>query len=259
MKQENAAEILELDAKNYEENFTDDETADEITDEKKPNKRGYKSKFSLFTLAEKKVFAYTVGQLALYVIFGAFCGYAGETIGRVIDKGIIDGRYMFMPFIFGYGVGVVLAYLVFDRPSNMRLFGLKILPKEGKKNKVFRSVIFYLTAFCIITFCEWGFGALVEAITGQQLWNYNGIPLHFTQYVSLPTSLAFTTGVFVIMEFVTPALMNFFGKILNKKTIIVAFALLALMFADTAFMMLRLFVKGYAPQNWQIILPWAKI
>ncbi len=255
MTQENAAEVLELDAKNIEENFT----ADGNSDEKKTNKHGYKSKFSLFALAEKKVFAYTIGQLALYAIFGAFCGYAGETIGRVIDKGIIDGRYMFMPFIFGYGVGVVLAYLVFDRPSNMRIFGLKILPQEKKRNKVLRSVIFYLTAFCIITFCEWGFGALVEAITGQQLWNYNGIPLHFTQYVSLPTSLAFTTGVFVIMEFVTPALMKFFEKILNKKTIIVAFALLALMFADTAFMMLRLFIAGHAPQNWQIILPWATV
>lgn len=145
--------------------------------EKEVEKRAGKSakKFDFFKIFDVKVFEYTIGQLMMFVIFCAFCGFMVENIGRTIDQGIFDGRYMFLPFIFGYGIGVLIAYLALGRPSGFRIFSVRILKEDTKKNKVIRCLLYYLTAFIIITMSEWGFGTLVEAVTGQKLWNYSNM------------------------------------------------------------------------------------
>lgn len=228
--------------------------------EKEVEKRAGKSarKFDFFKIFDVKVFDYTIGQLMMFVIFCAFCGFMVENIGRTIDQGIFDGRYMFLPFIFGYGIGVLIAYLALGRPSGFRIFSVRILKEDTKKNKVIRCLLYYLTAFIIITMSEWGFGTLVEAVTGQKLWNYSNMWGHIGRYASLPTSFGFSSGVFVVMEFLMPPLMKLFEKISNKATLGIAFTLLCLMFADTMYMMIRLFVMHDSTQHWRIVFPWAK-
>lgn len=105
--------------------------------EKEVEKRAGKSakKFDFFKIFDVKVFEYTIGQLMMFVIFCAFCGFMVENIGRTIDQGIFDGRYMFLPFIFGYGIGVLIAYLALGRPSGFRIFSVRILKEDTKKKQ----------------------------------------------------------------------------------------------------------------------------
>ena len=102
-----------------------------------------------------------------------------------------------------------------------------------------------------------GYGLLVEATTGKQLWNYSNIPTHITQYTSLLTSLLFTTGVFAVMEYLMPALMRFFERISSSTAVVViSLSLFVLALADMLFMMLRLFITGTAKAWWRIDFPW---
>ena len=240
----------------YREACMSEETMQTIEAEKEVEKSP--KKFEFFKIFDIKVFDYTVGQLMMFVLFCGFCGFMAENIGRTIDQGIFDGRYMFLPFILGYGIGVLIAYLALGRPSTFRIFSVRVLKEDTKKNKAIRCLLYYLTAFIIITMSEWGFGTLVEAVTGQKLWNYSNMWGHFGRYASLPTSFGFSLGVFVIMEFIMPSLMKLFGKISNKVTLGIAFTLFCLTFADTLYMLIRLFVMHDSTQHWRIVFPWAK-
>ncbi len=207
---------------------------------------------------DKKILEYTISQYVSYTLFCALCGFLAEDIGRMITLGNVDSRYMHMPFIMPYGLGVLVAYLALGRPSEFRIFGWHFIKGDSKKERNIRRVLYYVFAFCCITFGEMGYGLLVEATTGRQLWNYNDIPLHITQYTSIPTSFLFTTGVFVVMEYFTPAIMRFFDRNSSDATFVFTSIILLLSFTDMIVMMIRLFANGYASQWWSIDLPWAK-
>lgn len=209
-------------------------------------------------IRNKKILGYTVAQYTLFGLFCALCGFIAENTGRIITLGNFDSRYMILPFIMPYGLGVLVAYLALGRPSEFRFFGWHFIKGNEKRDRNIRRVLYYIVAFVCITAGEMGYGLLVEATTGKQLWNYSTIPLHITQYTSIPTSFLFTTGVFVVMEYLMPALMRFFDRISSRTIFVISALLFILSFADMIIMMLRLFITGYSKQYWSVNLPWHK-
>lgn len=203
-----------------------------------------------------KLLGYTVAQYAMFTLFCSFFGFLAENLGKTIIQGIFDSRFMILPFIMPYGLGILAAYLVLGRPSEFRIFGYHFIKGDGKKVKNLRRLLYYIVAFAAITFGEMGYGLLVEATTGKQLWDYSHIPTHITQYTSIITSFLFTTGVYVVMEYIMPAIMRFFEKISSVPVVIIALLLFCLSVADMLFMMIRLFVNGAAKCWWRIEFPW---
>lgn len=209
------------------------------------------------TAKTKKILGYTVAQYAMFTLFCSFAGFLTENISRILTQGILDSRFMLLPFIMPYGLGVLAAYLALGRPSEFRFFGWHFIKGDDKKSRNLRRTLYYITAYVMITLGEMGYGLLVEATTGKQLWNYSNIPTHITQYTSLLTSLLFTTGVFAVMEYLMPALMRFFERISSSTAVVViSLSLFVLALADMLFMMLRLFITGTAKAWWRIDFPW---
>lgn len=210
-------------------------------------------------IRNKKILGYTISQYVLFALFCSLCGFVAENTGRIITLGNFDSRYMLLPFIMPYGLGVLAAYLVLGRPSEFRFFGWRFIKGDGRRDRNIRRVLYFVAAFVCISAGEAGYGLLVEATTGKRLWNYSNIPLHVTQYTSIPTSILFTSGVFVVTEYLMPALMRFFEKISSRAIFVVSAILFVLSFADMIAMMIRLFVTGTAKQFWSVNLPWCKI
>lgn len=208
------------------------------------------------TAKTKKILGYTVAQYAMFALFCSFAGFLAENVGRTIVQGIFDSRFMILPFIMPYGLGVLAAYLALGRPSEFRFFGWHFIKGDDKKSRNLRRALYYVTAFAAITLGEMGYGLLVEATTGKQLWNYSDIPTHITQYTSLLTSFLFTSGVFAVMEYLMPAIMRFFERISSDAVVVISLVLFIASVADMLFMMLRLFITGAAKPWWRIDFPW---
>lgn len=200
-------------------------------------------------------FSCSIIELLFTSVIAAFAGYLIETVTRAVSQGIIDDRHQYLPFLGAYGFAVLVMYAVFDRPSDMRFFRIKIFPRETKHAVYQRVAVYYATMFFIVTFGELLVGFLFERL-GQKAWDYTDIPLHITQYTSIPTSLAFAAAAVVFMQFVFSWLVTLCKKIPKKVLTPLTVVLFALIVADWLQMILRLAVTGALPDFWAIHLPW---
>ncbi len=131
---------------------------------------------------------YDLYSLGIMMAVISFLGFCLENIWLMITKGYIDNRNMNMPFLMGYGVLVVGMYLLIGTPENVVLCGIGIT--DASRTKCL--VIYFLCAFTVVTVCELILGRFMEKFCGIQYWNYNWIPMHITQYTSVPTSIGFS-------------------------------------------------------------------
>lgn len=211
-------------------------------------------------MTEKKhwqIADYPVIHLLFVGIIAAFEGYLIENGTRAVTQGIIDDRHQYLPFLFAYDLVVLVMYGIFDRPSKMRFFGLHVLPKESKKNRILRMVIYYVSMFVIVTVFEMLVGLGFEALGGGvRPWDYTKVPLHITPYTSVPTSLTFAAIILVFMEWVFPWLIKLCQKIPAKVLVPLTIVLTALLVIDWLQMLLTLAITGDLPDFWAIYLPW---
>ena len=76
-------------------------------------------------------------------------------------------------------------------------------------------------------------GFAVEKIGGFIYWDYSNIPLNFTRYTSLPTSLGFGLIIMLFMGFVyEPAMRLFEGKMNSPVWNVASVVLAALLLVD---------------------------
>lgn len=144
--------------------------------------------------------------LVLVVTVVAFIGFAVENIWLAFSKGFMDNRNMFLPFLLGYGIAMLIVYLLFGLPHQPLFFGFEI----DIENQIIRNVYYYVMMVICISVGEIALGTAVEKICGYQWWNYSWIPFHITQYTSIPTSMGFAVIVFVVMRYGFDFLMHLF-------------------------------------------------
>lgn len=133
------------------------------------------------------IMKYDIYSLGIMVAVISFLGFSLENLWLSLTKGFIDNRNMNAPFLMGYGLLVVGMYLLLGTPENMAL--AEMVPVDRSKGEKF--FVYFLCAFAVVTVGELILGHLMEKICGIQYWNYNWIPLHITQYTSIPTSIGF--------------------------------------------------------------------
>ena len=139
--------------------------------------------------------------------------------------------FLSLPLCPIYGGTLMAVYFLFGTPDEAR--GLL----KRVDNPLVRSLIYLTAAFLAPTAAELIVGAYFDKFHGVWLWSYNGLPLNFKGYISLPISVLWAVMIFLFMKFIFPSLKKWIFKI--PKTLSIAFA------AAFATVVLADFVKSY--------------
>ena len=157
------------------------------------------------------------------IIIVSFLGYCFEDFWMLIRYSNLDNRNMYLPFLLGYGVFIVLIYYIIGTPN-------KIFNKYEKK-KPFNYLLYILVAFLLVSVSELTLGVSVERTLHFSYWDYSKIPLHFTKYVSIPTSIGFALVLTLFMSYLFEPLKNKisdFSKKIPKLLLILVISVMTL-------------------------------
>ena len=146
------------------------------------------------------------------IVFASFIGYVVENLFKLVMNGYVDNRYMFLPFLLGYGLFIAVIGIFMGTPNN--LFPLKSC--QPKITKPLAYLIYFAITVLLVSVGELALGYAVEAIGGFNYWDYSNLPLHFTKYTSLPTSVGFGAIITAFMGFIYEPSIRFFEK--KKKS-----------------------------------------
>ena len=187
--------------------------------------------------------------LCMMVAVMALLGWVVENFFMLLTCGCIDNRSMYLPFLFGYGAGIVAIYLMLGTPDELRFFGRPIVVNSLAK----RIIIYMIEAIILVSVGEIVIGTVVEEVCGFEWWNYSAYPLHVTKYTSLPTSFLFATLITVFMKFCFMPFYNFFEKWNGPVLKVVAIVLMVLMIADFIYAAYQMYETGWLLIRWRII------
>ena len=141
-------------------------------------------------------------------VFASFIGYVVENLFKLVMNGYVDNRYMFLPFLLGYGLFIAAIGILIGTPNN--LFPLS--KRRPKLKKPVAYLFYFLLTALLVSAGELALGYAVEAIGGFNYWDYSKLPLNFTKYTSLPTSVGFGAIITAFMGFVYEPAIRFFEK-----------------------------------------------
>ena len=185
----------------------------------------------------------------------SFLGFVLENCWLALSKGYVDNRNMNLPFLLGYGLVIIGAYILVGTPDSLRInkrFNISL----GKKGS---CVLYFLMSVVLISLGELILGTFIERKFGFEYWNYTWIPLHITKYTSVPTSLGLGALLTLFMKYGFTPLMDYIHNMPATVVKVVGIALMALITADfimsfaTMFRTRKLYVK------WVINLRGSKI
>ncbi|MGN0005921.1 MAG: hypothetical protein ACI37Z_08120 [Candidatus Gastranaerophilaceae bacterium] len=198
------------------------------------------------------LYDYTIADLWLASLVFANIGYWVENLFRLFSKGILDSRNQVLPFLFCYSIAMWALYFALGTPKKARIFNHRIISDDSIKSQRLSVLCYFLISFFFIFFGEIVVGTMFEKISGIQLWNYSGIPLHMTQYTSVPTTIALSTGVVVLMEYFFTPLMNAIHKLKKKTVLKIDYILGGLIIIDWLYMMISINFFKVSPNYWSI-------
>ena len=141
-------------------------------------------------------------------VFASFIGYVVENLFKLVMNGYVDNRYMFLPFLLGYGLFIAAIGVLIGTPNN--LFPLS--KRQPKLKKLVAYLFYFLLTALLVSAGELALGYAVEAIGGFNYWDYSKLPLNFTKYTSLPTSVGFGAIITAFMGFIYEPAIRFFEK-----------------------------------------------
>lgn len=144
---------------------------------------------------------YSLATYLLTITIISFLGFCVENVWLAFTQKCIDNRNMSLPFLLGYGLAVVGIYFIFGTPKKW------LSKKLSNKFGVYLS--YFILMMLLVSIGEIILGKTVEHICGFSYWNYEWIPLHFTKYTSVPTSIGFAGIIIFFMDYIMePVLYN---------------------------------------------------
>lgn len=112
---------------------------------------------------------YEIYALGILVAVISFLGFVVENIWLAMTKGYINNRNMNAPFLLGYGLLIVVFYLILGTPNRMVL-PLSLQKKLRKRGKY---ILYFFCALLAVCICEIVLGGVVEKLCGIEYWNYD--------------------------------------------------------------------------------------
>ncbi|MBQ8625988.1 MAG: putative ABC transporter permease, partial [Agathobacter sp.] len=161
-----------------------------------------------------------------------------------------DNRSMYFPFLLGYGIGIVLIYLIMGTPDELHIFGKKIVIESKAK----RILLYLLEDMILVSVGEIVIGTVVENVCGFEWWNYSSYPLHITKYTSVPTSFLFASLITIFMNFGFSPLLKFFEGWNETVLKVVAIVLMIIMIGDFLYAAYQMYQTNWLLIRWRIIL-----
>lgn len=199
-----------------------------------------------------KLYDYDISHLWLASLVYAHIGYWVENLFRLASKGILDSRNQILPFLFCYSIAMWALYFALGTPKKARAFNIRLFTKDDKKTQLLSQLYYFTVVFLFVFFGEIIVGTMFEQISGIQLWNYSGIPLHITQYTSIPTTTALSLGVVFLMEYFFTPLMSRIITIPYHKVLKLDYILGGAIVLDWLIMMISINVFKVSPAYWSI-------
>ncbi len=147
---------------------------------------------------------YGVFALLAMAIVISFLGFCLENAWLAYTKGFVDNRNFSLPFLAGYGILVLGIYFIIGTPEEMRAFAFFDL----KTDHTARVILYFADAFLTVSIAEVILGTVFEKATGVIWWDYTRLPLHFTRYTSVFTSMGFALVITLFMDNVFTPLMD---------------------------------------------------
>ena len=188
--------------------------------------------------------------MCMVMVFVSFMGFLIEGVWMSITKGFFNNRNMHLPFLIGYGLGVIIVDLLWGRPQAPHFCG-KEFPF---KNKILNFALYFIAIFFTVSIAELIMGHTMEAICGFYWWNYTYLPLHFTRYTSLPTGILFSTAISVFMGVCYEPLISFFEKRINKLVKVIAVGMVIILMCDFAYSTYCMYQMQNRNQLWKIYI-----
>ncbi len=189
-------------------------------------------------------------HLIKMLVFTSFIGFLVENGFKLFMNGYIDNRFMFLPFLLGYGIFTVAIGVLIGTPQNL-------IPLSNKQIRIkapLNLLIYFLLMSLLVTAGELALGFTVEWIAGFHYWDYTALPFHFTRYTSLFTSLGFGFIITIFMGFIYEPVMRFFNRKMNgKHSNVFSIAILALLVADFIASFTVMIAAGKRMKIWRIV------
>lgn len=144
--------------------------------------------------------------LIMLVATVSFLGFIVENVWLALTKGYIDNRNMCFPFLLGYGLAILLIYVILGTPKKIWLFGKMFFIK----NKIIKFLVYFIGVMICVSIGEIVLGTFVEKVCNFYWWDYSSLPLHITRYTSIPTSTMFSALIYFFMDNIFQPLYFFF-------------------------------------------------
>lgn len=166
--------------------------------------------------------------LCMIVAVVSFLGFVVENVWLAATKGFMDNRNMYFPFLIGYGIAIMLIFAIFGTPKRVWFLGKTI----RVQSRIMRILIYFIGVMICICVGEIVLGTVVEKVCHFCWWDYSKLPLHITQYTSIPTGMMFSILITVFMDcFFEPLYFFFQGWNYNVLSVVAKF-LMAVMIGD---------------------------
>lgn len=178
--------------------------------------------------AERKAVWYErAAKYFLLNILLSFIGWAYETTVMFFMTGGFQNRgFLSLPLCPIYGSTLMTIYFLVGTPDEGR--GLL----KNAENPLVRSIVYLFAAFLAPTVAELLVGAVFDRFFGVWLWSYNGLPLNFRGYISLPISVLWMVMIFFFMKFLFPPIKKTVFKIPKTAAVVLAVTLAVVVGAD---------------------------
>ena len=186
--------------------------------------------------------------LIMILVTVSFLGFVVENVWLGVTKGYMDNRNMMLPFLLGYGVAVLGIYFLFGTPAKLRILGLRL----NLKSEYMQLFVYYGIVMICISVGEIVLGKLVEKTCQIKWWDYSKLPLHITQYTSVPTSAGFSMMVVTFMNKIFVPLYETFMAWDYVRLRNTAMILLVLLVADYLYHTYLMFTQKAMISRWVI-------
>lgn len=191
---------------------------------------------------------YNIYALGIMAAIVSFLGFVVENVWLALTKGYIDNRNMNAPFLVGYGMLILAMYFLLGTPEE--LFILKKLKRDIPKWAA--VIIYFILSFFIVCIAEIALGVTFEKISGIQYWNYSMLPLHFTQYTSVPTSMGFALLITVFMGAIFNPLMGLIMRMNPRLMKWLSIILVIIMLGDLIINFYQMITSRKFVKKWRI-------
>ena len=194
-------------------------------------------------LKRKNVYA-----LIMVMVVVSLLGFCVESLFTVFMHGFLNNKNMVLPFLWGYGLAILLLYVLFGTPECPLWF----TKPTNFTSRTEKYVYYFIIAFFGVCIGEIILGYLVEATCNIVWWDYSILPLNITKYTSVPTSTGFASLIFIFMRYIFNPLLDRFSSMNYTALKFIAISFATVLTLDMINSAIYMVIKRHTLQIWKI-------